>query len=84
MSWKQTLERVLSSPADASIRFEDLCALLGRLDFHTRTRGSHHIFWRKGVEELINLQSSGGNAKPYQVKQVRNIILKYGLDEVLR
>ena len=31
------------------------------------------------VEEIINLQPAGNKAKPYQVKQVRNIILKYQL-----
>ncbi len=42
-----------------------------------KTRGSHHIFRREGVSEKINLQEDGNHAKPYQVKAVRNIILKY-------
>lgn len=33
----------------------------------------------KEVEEILNLQPKGANAKPYQVKQVRNVILKYKL-----
>ena len=80
MSWKRTLKRVLDGRTDASIRFEDLCSLMERLGFHSRSRESHHIFWREDIEELINLQRSDGNAKPYQVKQVRTVILKYGLD----
>ena len=50
-----------------------------RLGFGERVRGSHHIFWKEGVEEILNLQPKGGKAKPYQVKQVRHVILKYKL-----
>ena len=32
------------------------------------------------IDEIINIQPDGNKAKPYQVKQVRNIILKYGLE----
>ena len=65
--------------SDASIGFDDLCGLLTFLGFEKRTRGSHHIFCKNDVEELINLQRSGSEAKPYQVKQVRAVITKYGL-----
>ena len=34
------------------------------------------------LEEIINLQPKGGKAKAYQVKQVRNIILRYRLGEL--
>jgi hypothetical protein len=47
-----------------------------------RVRGSHHLFRKVGVEERINLQREGGNAKPYQVKQVRAVIVKYKLGEI--
>ena len=46
-----------------------------------RIRGSHHIFTKDDVEEILNLQPKGSKAKPYQVKQVRNMILKYKLGE---
>jgi predicted RNA binding protein YcfA (HicA-like mRNA interferase family) len=70
------LRRVLSGTADAGIRFDDLCHLLESLGFEKRVRGSHHLFRKNGVEEKINLQSAGSQAKPYQVKQVRAVILK--------
>ena len=41
--------------------------------------GSHHIFTRERVEEIVNLQPKGGKAKPYQVKQVRQLITRYKL-----
>ncbi|MCL2224569.1 MAG: hypothetical protein FWB96_06340 [Defluviitaleaceae bacterium] len=42
-------------------------------------KGSHHIYYKDGVTEIINIQPNGNKAKDYQVKQVRNIILKYKL-----
>ena len=74
------LERVLRGTSDANISFEGMCQMLERLGFNKRIRGSHHIFFRDDVEEIINLQPKGANAKPYQVKQVRNIVTKYKLD----
>ncbi len=75
------LERILLGTADANIPFDGLCHLLQRLGFQMRIRGSHQIFSRDGVEEILNLQPRGANAKSYQVKQVRNVILKYRLAE---
>jgi predicted RNA binding protein YcfA (HicA-like mRNA interferase family) len=79
MSRGKVLERVLSRTSDANIRFDDLCHLLSSLGFEMRVRGSHHIFRKAGVEEKINLQREGSEAKPYQVRQVRAVILKYRL-----
>ena len=75
MGAEKPLGRVLSGTADAAIRFDDLCRLLESLGFEKRVRGSHHLFRKSGVEERINLQRAGVNAKPYQVKQVRAMIL---------
>ena len=73
------LERILRGTSDANIPFDGLCALLRHLGFAERIRGSHHIFSKDGVVEIINLQPRGNDAKPYQVKQVRNVILGYKL-----
>ena len=73
------LLKILSGTSDANIRFEHLCDLLRNLGFEERIRGSHHIFRKEGVVEKINLQRDKDKAKPYQVKQVRNVILKYKL-----
>jgi hypothetical protein len=61
--------------------FDGLCGLLKYLGFDERIRGSHHIFTKDDVEEILNLQPKGSKSKPYQVKQVRNVILKYKLGE---
>ncbi|MGH8610615.1 MAG: type II toxin-antitoxin system HicA family toxin [Gammaproteobacteria bacterium] len=73
------LERVLRGTSDSNIQFDGLRRLLTRLGFTERIRGSHHIYTKDGVEEILNLQPKGAHAKPYQVKQVRNVILRYKL-----
>lgn len=78
---ERLLQTILHGRSDANIRFADLCALLRHLGFSERVRGSHYLFDKEGVVELINLQSQSGQAKPYQVKQVRQLILKYRLEE---
>ncbi|MEG4108176.1 type II toxin-antitoxin system HicA family toxin [Microcoleus sp. S13_C5] len=59
--------------------FAQLCQLLRRLGFEERIRGSHHIFAKDGVEEILNLQPKGSQAKAYQVRQIREVILKHQL-----
>jgi hypothetical protein len=76
----QLLLRILQGASDANISFDSLRRLLHSFGFAERVRGSHHIFTRDGVEEILNLQPrEGGKAKPYQVKQVRRVIVKYRL-----
>ena len=82
MATTKTNRRVLSGTSDASIRFDDLRSLLENLKFEKRVKGGHHMFRRAGVEDKINLQRDGNNAKPYQVRQVRAVLLKYKLGEV--
>jgi len=72
-------EHILMRRSDANVPFDGLCALLQRLGFEVRIRGDHHIFTMTGVEEIVNLQPRNGKGKPYQVKQVREMILKYNL-----
>lgn len=81
MSKGKILQRVLSGTSDANIRFDDLCQLLIGLQFEMRVRGSHHVFRKAGIEEKLNLQREGDKAKPYQVHQVRAVLLKYRLGE---
>ena len=80
-SFRKALDRILRGTSDAGIDFSELCKVLERLEFQERIRGAHHIFVREGVSEILNLQPRVRNAKPYQVKQVRNVILKYRLGD---
>lgn len=77
---KRIIDKVLSGLSDKNIRFEDLRKLLLFLGFEERIKGDHHIFTRADILEILNIQSlRDGKAKAYQVKQVRNMILKYKL-----
>ncbi|MFO7478185.1 MAG: type II toxin-antitoxin system HicA family toxin [Methyloceanibacter sp.] len=73
------LDQVLRGGSDQNVAFDDLTALLVSFGFQKRIKGSHHVFSKDGVEEIINIQPSGDKAKPYQVKQVRAVIVKYKL-----
>ncbi len=76
------LAQLLGGRADANVGFEAMCGLLRHLGFEERTRGSHHVFRRSGVEELINLQRDSDKAKVYQVRQVRAVLVRYGLTTI--
>ena len=76
---ERTRKNVLGGGSDANVRFDDLRNLLRSVGFEERRRGSHHLFSRPGVAERVNLQREGSHAKPYQVRQVRRILLKYEL-----
>ncbi|MBX7226441.1 MAG: type II toxin-antitoxin system HicA family toxin [Chitinophagales bacterium] len=69
--------KILSGGSDTNIEFKDLLKLLLHLGFNLRVNGSHHILWKNGIEEIINIQANGSKAKPYQVKQIREIMIKY-------
>lgn len=77
--YEKLLLSILSGTKDKSILFADLRAVLDRLGFQCRIKGDHFIYTKGGVEEIINIQPVGNQAKPYQVKQVRSVILKYQL-----
>jgi hypothetical protein len=79
---EKILTQVLRGTVDANIDYDELRRLLLQLDFKERIKESHHIFWKENIVEILNLQSRGSKAKPYQVKQVRNVILKYKLGEI--
>lgn len=76
---EKLLLQILRGTSDANIPFDGLCSLLRWLGFAERQRGSHRIFTRADIEEILNLQAHGAHAKPYQVKQVRQVVLKYKL-----
>jgi len=71
--------KLLSGNADKNFDFNDIVLILERFGFTNRVKGSHHIFYKEGIEEIINLQPLDNKAKPYQVKQVREILIKHKL-----
>ena len=79
---KDIINRVLTGVSDKNIRFVDLKKLILSFGFNERINGDHFIYSKTGIVEIINIQPlKDGKAKPYQVKQVRNLILKYKLNK---
>ncbi len=77
---QKRIQNVLTGNRDKNIRFKDLRLLLNYLGFKERIKGDHFIFTKSGVTEIINLQPYRRIPKPYQVKQVRNLIMSYNLE----
>jgi len=73
------LRRILEGEADKNFSFDELRLVLHHLGFSVRVRGSHHIFAHPNIVEIVNVQSIRGKAKPYQVRQVRELIQRYRL-----
>jgi hypothetical protein len=78
--YQKLLQHILIKKGDANVPFDGLCQLLCRLGFEERIRGDHHIFSMAGVDDILNLQPRGAMAKAYQVKQVRELVLRYSLN----
>jgi len=76
---EKVLAQVIDGRSDAHIAFGDIRRLLRRLGFSERIRGDHNIYAKSGVAEIINLQPRNAKAKPYQVRQVRQLIQRYRL-----
>ena len=80
MDKRETYERLKRNPAD--VRFEEICRTAELFGFRFRGgKGSHRIFVRAGIREMLNFQNVRGKAKPYQVKQFIMVIEKYNLLE---
>jgi predicted RNA binding protein YcfA (HicA-like mRNA interferase family) len=77
--FEKLLLKILCGSKDKDIDFDELCKILVGFGFKERIKGSHHIFYKEDIEEILNIQPNGSKAKPYQVKQVRNVILRYKL-----
>ena len=77
---KKLFIKIASGSQDSSILFSELTNLTIALGFSERVTGSHHIYYKDGIVEILNFQPDGNQAKPYQVRQLRSIISKYGLE----
>jgi predicted RNA binding protein YcfA (HicA-like mRNA interferase family) len=78
MNLRKLLQKALASPQN--LRFEEACTLATAFGFRlSRVKGSHHIFVHPDVRELVNLQDIEGKAKPYQVRQLLELVERYNL-----
>ncbi len=80
MDKRRLFEELKKNPKN--VRFERLCKIAEAFGFRFRGgKGSHRIFVREGIREMLNFQNVGGKAKPYQIRQFIKIIEKYNLLE---
>jgi len=78
MDKRELLEELKANPK--KIRFARVCQIAEVFGFQIRKGpGSHRVYFRDGVREILNFQNEGGWAKPYQVRQFIKIIEKYEL-----
>ena len=80
MDKREIYEKLKKNPVN--VRFEEICKTAKLFGFRFRGgKGSHRIFVRAGIREMLNFQEVKGKTKPYQVKQFIRIIEKYNLLE---
>ncbi|MGN0205379.1 MAG: type II toxin-antitoxin system HicA family toxin [Coprococcus sp.] len=77
---EKIFQDIMNGTKDKNIRFSELLKLLNALGFNCRIKGDHFVYYKSGIEEIINIQPDGNKAKPYQIKQIRMIIQKYNLE----
>lgn len=71
---------IMSGKSDNNIRFSDFRNLIVNLGFEFKNQnGSHIVYYHKEINERVTIQNDGSKAKGYQVRQLRNIIIKHGL-----
>ena len=63
-----------------NVAFDDMKSLLIGFGFELdRVHGSHHIFRHEAIPEMLNLQESNGEAKPYQIRQFLRLVERHNL-----
>ncbi len=63
----------------ANVRFDDVCKIAENIGFRLRGQsGSHRTYARPDEPVLLNFQDIKGKAKPYQVRQLIEMMDKYG------
>jgi predicted RNA binding protein YcfA (HicA-like mRNA interferase family) len=77
---RQILLKKIASGAFHNVDFSDMLSLMEGLGFRlSRISGSHHVFSHPALSEQVNLQKIGGEAKPYQIRQVLRLVERYDL-----
>jgi predicted RNA binding protein YcfA (HicA-like mRNA interferase family) len=78
MNRRKLLQKIIDG--SKNIKFAELVNIVKGFGFKlSRTDGSHHIFTRPDIPEIVNLQDVKGQAKPYQIKQFLKLVEKHNL-----
>jgi hypothetical protein len=76
-SRKKLISSIQNNPRD--VRFSDACKVAEWLGFTAKAKGgtSHYVFARPGEIGQLNFQNRGGKIKPYQARQLIDMIDRY-------
>lgn len=78
MKNQKLLQKLLSG--SKNISFTDVETVAKSFGFELkRINGSHHIYEHPQVLAMLNIQNVHGQAKPYQIKQLLEIIERFNL-----
>jgi len=74
---EKLLRSIRNNPSN--VRFDDACKAAINIGFLLRGQsGSHKTYARPNESLLLNFQNVQGKAKPYQVRQLIEMMDKYG------
>jgi hypothetical protein len=75
---EKLFDKVRNSPRN--VRFDEICKLSEAFGFKYKgSKGSHTVYSKKGIPEIVNFQNVNGMAKPYQVRQFLRIVEEHSL-----
>ena len=83
LDFQQRIGNIFSEVKSKKPAASALCQLLFNIGFKERIKGNHYIFSKDNVDEILNLQPLKGKVKQYQLKQARNVFLKYNIGDKL-
>lgn len=73
--------KLLAGQGYHNFSFDDLVLLLENLGFIRRPQSgtSHERFMHPAFVDVVNIQPKKGQCKPYQLRQIRNLIKEHNL-----
>lgn len=77
--YEKLYKEILSGNSNHNIKFADLCKITEKLGYSETIRGDHHKFIHSDIDEILDYQPDGSKAKAYQVRQLRDAIIKNNL-----
>lgn len=79
MNKKKLLAQIQNS--SKNVRYGDFVTLIEAFEFRRkRGKGSHEIYGRQDIPEIVNIQNRNGYAKSYQVDEFLSLIEKYNFE----
>jgi predicted RNA binding protein YcfA (HicA-like mRNA interferase family) len=75
---KKLSDKVRNNPKN--VRFDEICKLAEAFGFNYKGgKGSHIVYSKKGIPDIVNFQNVNGMVKPYQVRQFLKIVEEFSL-----